>query len=396
MNKIFVLLLLTISAFTSHAQKDNFIYLQTDNRQPFYVQLDDKTLSSTESGYLILSKIKDSTISFTVGFAKNLFPEQQFTIKVDKTDLGFLLKNMGEKGWALFNLQTMELIPSTPKKDNSKAQLSGARKNDSFSVLLSNVVNDSIILYANNEAAVPVQIIQTAAITSPVADVKKKDTAAAVVNIKPDSNIIVTKIPPKADTLAVVAATVPKPPVEKPVKKDTVVASTPPLVVENPVVINKQKPVIKQLKSGLNKEQYSAYYIISANGITDTIDVFIPLEQPVQPVAVSVAEKKNTEIVAIDCPNIAGDNDVDKLRIQLMAVNNNVDKIAISRKSFQAKCYSTKQLKALTELFEDEQGKYLFYESAYPHTTDVENFPSLKTAFQSNFFRNKFAALIAK
>jgi hypothetical protein len=46
----------------SHAQQNHFIYIQTENKQPFYVKLDKQLFSSAASGYIILPKLKEGTL----------------------------------------------------------------------------------------------------------------------------------------------------------------------------------------------------------------------------------------------------------------------------------------------------------------------------------------------
>src|SRR5690349_16747740 len=113
MNRLFLSLSLSLIAFTGFSQKVYFVYLQTENEQPFYVRMDKTVYSSSASGYLILSKLKDSTYSIAVGFPQNKWPEQKFSVTVSRKDQGFLLKNFAEKGWGLFNLQTLAVQMST-------------------------------------------------------------------------------------------------------------------------------------------------------------------------------------------------------------------------------------------------------------------------------------------
>ncbi|TDW98996.1 DUF4476 domain-containing protein [Dinghuibacter silviterrae] len=102
-------------------QADHFIYLQSDTKQPFYVKLGATAspMASSGSGYLILPKIPQGTLSFWVGFPDNSFPEQHFkcTITADK---GFLLKRFPDKGWALYDLQELTLTYAN-QPDNAVA-----------------------------------------------------------------------------------------------------------------------------------------------------------------------------------------------------------------------------------------------------------------------------------
>ena len=103
------------------AQQNHFVYIQTDNRQPFYVKLDKMVYSSSYTGYLIISKLKTGTYNLIIGFPKNQWPEQSVHFAVEDKDLGYLLKNFGDKGWGFFNLQTLTVlmaVNSEKKADN--------------------------------------------------------------------------------------------------------------------------------------------------------------------------------------------------------------------------------------------------------------------------------------
>src|SRR4051812_33180583 len=99
----------------SQAQQNHFIYIQTENKQPFYIKLDKQLYSSNASGYIILPKLKNGTYDLAIGFPKSEWPEQKMTCSIDNKDIGFLLKNFGDKGWGLFNMQTMDITMSGSK-----------------------------------------------------------------------------------------------------------------------------------------------------------------------------------------------------------------------------------------------------------------------------------------
>src|ERR1700712_609161 len=100
------------------AQEKHFVFIQADNKQPFYVSVNGKLYSSTASGYVIIPKLADGNYNFTVGFAQNAFPEQSFTTVIQNKDLGFDLKNFGDKGWGLFNLQSLDITMATTGNSN--------------------------------------------------------------------------------------------------------------------------------------------------------------------------------------------------------------------------------------------------------------------------------------
>lgn len=143
----------TLLSLVSFAQQKHFIYIQSDNQQPFYVKLDKKIMSSSASGYIIIPKLLEGAYDFTIGFPKNEWPEQKVTCNVATADAGYLLKNFGEKGWGLFNFQTLDLLMANnnSKKDSS---LVAEVKTDPFATALSNVVNDPSLAEVKNETPV--------------------------------------------------------------------------------------------------------------------------------------------------------------------------------------------------------------------------------------------------
>lgn len=197
MKKLLFFLLINTLVFTVKAQQVHFVYLQTDNGQPFYVKLDNKIISSSSEGYIILPEITDGDYKLIIGFPKNKFPEENFAITVDKKNEGFLLKNFDEKGWQLFNLQTLALIPGTEKQIIAVA---GTEKKeaDSFSQMLAGVVKDSSILQ-NHQPVVPVtgsSAKKTDTTTTAAVPSSPKDTTSIVSNAAsvPVENPKVTKI----------------------------------------------------------------------------------------------------------------------------------------------------------------------------------------------------------
>lgn len=138
-----VLVFFIILSGAAKGQQNHFIYIQTENKQPFYVKLDNKIYSSTLSGYLILPKLKEGNYGLAIGFPKSEWTEQSITCTLDNNDAGFLLKNFADKGWGLFNLQTLAVSMATAEPKPGSVEV--VNKTDAFSNMLSDVVNDSTI-----------------------------------------------------------------------------------------------------------------------------------------------------------------------------------------------------------------------------------------------------------
>jgi hypothetical protein len=128
----------------ARSQHHHFFYIQSDQQQLFYVKIGNEVLSASSGGFLIIPKLKDSAFDMIVGFPKNQFPEYRFRIAQVKKDRGMALKNFGEKGWGLFDFQTLEITmgekiskpePLAPKADPPVTS-------DAFTAILSTVIDD--------------------------------------------------------------------------------------------------------------------------------------------------------------------------------------------------------------------------------------------------------------
>lgn len=99
-----------------------FVYIQHEKQQPFYVKLEGKMLSSSVKGYVILPKLPQGKVPVTIGFPKSEAPEQSYVLRLTgQRDYGFLLKNTGDKEYALYDLQTFATLKSgggTPLQEN--------------------------------------------------------------------------------------------------------------------------------------------------------------------------------------------------------------------------------------------------------------------------------------
>jgi hypothetical protein len=115
-----LLIVCFISAQVSAQLKVNhFIYIQSETKEPFYVMLNGSNHSSSPNGYLILAKLPSGTVNFTVGFARDKYPEQQFETAITNDDLGFSLRLNANKQWELFNLQDFTTIITGQKAVNA-------------------------------------------------------------------------------------------------------------------------------------------------------------------------------------------------------------------------------------------------------------------------------------
>ena len=431
--RLFVLLFITSSSLK--AQKVYFVYLQTDNQQPFYVRMGEKVYNSTSSGYLILSNLRDSIYSLNIGMQGSQSADQPYSITVNKKDQGFLFKNFGEKGWGLFNLSSMAVImPSISSVNTNPAQTvkTEKREDNAFTNLLAKAADDSTIK-------------ERPVIEKPVE--KKTDARVITTDIKEESkNELKETIPPKQEEIKKQVVPVEKKEVPK---IDTTVNKNQALETENAAKIKadsiaaiqkkedeflKQEAIRKQDSIGkakiepVNIVEYKKSIVklrsessttvgiglvfidILSDDKADTIRILIPAEiKKTLPVEGKQEEKKFLDIPPVDsvqketakafiksntCKEVATEDDFFKLRKKMVAESKDDDMISEAKKLFRTRCFTSTQIKNLSTLFLTDESKYKFFDAAYQFVSDVENFPSLQSELKDEYFINRFKAML--
>jgi hypothetical protein len=542
-----ILLLLKFNIIGAYAQQNHFIYLQSENKQPFYIRLNKKVFSSSTSGYLIVPKLTDGKYVLALGFPKNEWPEQIINCTVDKKDAGYLLKNFDDKGWGLFNWQTMQVEMAVTKKNedaavtkqelppviNSQSPVSEVAKIViDTSAALTKVVTVPVSTSAPDKKTVSTPVpLPTAVVPTPVGEmpteqsvpqqplkvieakepIAQKSEEPAVIDTLPKKQvelpavntpqpqlqpIIVIErskvvkllsttsidgvdmiftdvVNGKVDTIRVFIPTQQK--AEQIASKKDEVSSTKLIsdiiisTVDSPkTVVNVSKnnkedkpelervpqtaqkkdegpitPVISDIKvtniespkpvvnNSTNNQQYKtegSKPIIKQNTtppfITDVKVTNVPM--PAESIPKSQknvsnnsdklsanadtnknVEKRTTNTADVatskpvilqnsDCKVFATEEDFLKIRKKMAAENNDDDMIATARKTFKSKCFTTQQLKNLSVLFLNDDGKYKFFDAAYPFVSDVSNFSSLQTVLTEEYYVNRFKSMLRR
>lgn len=430
------------------AQLNHFIYLQTDNQQPFYIKYNNRIISSSASGYLILPKLKDGVIEFGLGFPKTTLEEQEFQCTIDKADKGFLVKNFNEKGWGLYDLQSSSVVYANVKAASViNAQTSTVPPaNDPFSNMLSKVTQDSTV----KTVTVFKEPVETKPVVKPDTP---KVTKPAEVMVKAD-----VPIQQEKDTVAkaVVVPTVEINKDEPVVKKEEV--STPP--VAEPEWIAPAKSSIKQLRKFESREGADYVFEVETdNAVKDTVRFFIerdttlpavvtPVVTPVlaegkkdtvalapvvvtpvyaevkkdtvavAPVVVAPVETKKEEVEVkkeevvappviqpapknetqslpnSNCKDFATEDDLIKLRRKMASQRKDEQMVEEAKKVFRNKCFTSAQLRNLSVAFLTDEGRYRFFDAALPYVTDFANFKSLGETIQDEYYKRRFIALL--
>jgi hypothetical protein len=103
-------------------------------------------------------------------------------------------------------------------------------------------------------------------------------------------------------------------------------------------------------------------------------------------------QAKPIAYVNSDCHDFATDYDLDKLRQKMLYLTKEEDRITAARKTFKLKCFSTRQIRLLSEVFTTEPSKYRFLEAAWPFAAD-EHFHELSDLLADPVYISKFKTL---
>jgi hypothetical protein len=424
-------------------QLNHFIYLQTENKQPFYVKIDKKIFNSTISGYLIIPKLQDGTYNFSIGFLNTENKEHDFSCSINNKDVGYLVKNFDDKGWGLFNLQSLQVVMSGTKEQD----IARTSKTDAFSNLLSDVVNDPAIKQENQvqnedkrksvdqqvvtetKKIESIPIVATGDTNDTKKDNKKIDT---LISEKPNalSTIIKGGVLYNQDGLHVTyvdlmdgaqdTITVFIPNNDDEDDKNALKSGGNELVGDTTLKkelnvsakkeeVSSQQSIndtIQAMPQNINK-QSSAVISAPKTGIKDDDKKFleIDLPNPAMPKADSSIFKKRAEnsseqvnntvlMVNSDCKNSASEEDFLKLRKKMASSKTEEEMIFSAKKSFKAKCFTTDQIKNLGVLFLNDAGRYNFFDVAYPFVSDTNNYKQLEDQLKETYYKSKFQAMI--
>jgi hypothetical protein len=376
-SKLAVMFFFTVTVCQySLAQQNHFIYLQTENKQPFYARLDKKVFSSSASGYLIIPKLQSGVYTLILGFPKSEWPEQVISCAIDKKDIGFILKNFGDRGWGLFNWQTMDVVMAQKKQDEQKPVIQEE----------GTPVKNEI-----NAEASPKQIHETESLKQvtpvPLSPVKKiadkkneegiemmytdvingeLDTIQLFIPVKlSENNFLVNEV--KAAE----------------VKTDKPETAT-------PVIITNDTPKLDQSISPALKTDKEEKAVVA--NIQSPLQVAI--EEPIKNTSAPPQPAVKALIPNSDCKDFASNDDFMKLRKKMAAEDSDDDMVHTAQKFFKIKCFTVEQIKNLSVLFLNNNGKYKFLDAAYPFVSDSYNFSSLQTLLTDEYYITRFKAML--
>jgi hypothetical protein len=420
------------------AQRVYFIYLQTEHGEPFFVRVADKIYNSTAAGYLILSKLKDSTYNFKIGFpGKDI--DLNFSSTINKKDHGFLVKNFGDKGWGLFDMQTMGIqMSSSTIKTVSQVNNAPAIQVNAFTDLLSKAADDPSLkqnpILVKEEEKKPEE--KRTGITQTVVKETRTEILTSPVNKPEEKKTEIT--PPVAKETRTEILT---PPANKPEEKKVESANTNDQKAEQTAKMQDtiQKEVtykrsqITKVSEMAVPEGLELVFIDDNKGDIDTVRIILPgdrtpvLKEETKP-EVKKEEKKFLDIttdaskpadnvqpdfkkdekrpepvkekktvisdIKNGCRSVAAESDFLRLRRKMAGGANDDRMIGEAKKYFKIKCFTTEQIRNLSSLFLSNAGKYHFFDVSYEYVADKENFSSLQSELKDEYYIKRFKAML--
>ena len=151
-----------------------------------------------------------------------------------------------------------------------------------------------------------------------------------------------------------------------------------------------EEPVVKVMEPAAAKKDTLVSAVTKENA-----------EKPVmaadnrQPVLDDAANaQKQVNMINSDCRSLATEDDFLKLRKKMAAQKSEENMVVIAKKAFVLKCYTTEQVRNLSALFLKDEGCYNFFDAAYPHVSDTQNYPTLINRLTDSYYINRFKAMI--
>ncbi|MFN2440128.1 MAG: DUF4476 domain-containing protein, partial [Chitinophagaceae bacterium] len=393
-----------------------------------------------------LSNLKEGNHSFTVGLPGNKIPESKFTVVITHKDRGFLLKSLDNK-LSLFDLQSLELINPTivPSGGNSQQTIT---RTDAFTKLLAQVTDDPSLL--NAVVMPPPQKEEKRDLAKSTADKPDRGKRETKPEEKPEPPGNSTTILANKDTQQE-QKKLPDPIADnsqkaidsfttKAEEKITAEVKKPEIIQQpaedkaNGEISRVAEPYVKSVitkhAESSTTEGFGLVYLDNQYGKIDTIRLLIPNQKrnfketveekkeektttvkvpKIHPEQSVLKSKENTDssskkdksitkktLQKNTCKGFAGERDFMRLRKNMASKTSDEAMIDEAKKYFRQSCFSTTQIKNLSVLFLTSSGKYQFFDAAYRHISDLDQFSTLQSEIKDEYYLKRFKALIGE
>lgn len=139
----------------------------------------------------------------------------------------------------------------------------------------------------------------------------------------------------------------------------------------------------------------------------DTVNITIPTSgadthNTVNNAVTAEPQKKESSVTTSninsknDCKSIAQEDDFYAARINMAKAKSNLKMMEAAEKAFKNRCYTTEQIKNLGSLFLSDLSRLSFFEMAFKHVADSQNFHTLEDQLIDGAFRASFKQMFPK
>lgn len=406
---VFFLFFFSMFFLKLQAQQKHFIYIQSEDKQPFAVVLDGKVYSSSDYGYVIVPRLTDGDYSFTVSFPMNKYPDQSFKCVINKKDLGYKLENTADKGWALQNMQTQKVLTGS----NTTAA------NNAFGDMLSDVVSDSNLTNKNLPVTKPDTVAASANIDISTVTASVNDTSNSNIDFVRDSvaqlqkisetkqdtgtNMVFIDKTSGADTINVFVPSADSSDSNIAMAKTTADSLTQQQDIATDTFnnnIQKADTIATAINQSSTETTDTAAHAVSNPFYNESTDqntntnITPPVNANATVANENLNKSKTTNAIKEDCPSMISDNDMDKLKRKMFVQNNDNDMVQTALKYLNNKCLTTDQVKILGNIFSSDDGRYNLYDALYKSVYDYGNYAGLETQIVDPYYKRRFEAML--
>lgn len=423
MKKIcFVLWCLMVCQLVTMGQTKRYLYIHNVNNQQFNLRIDHQIYASDDAGNLIIPQLTEGPLQFSVILHQQPKYIPAFQLSLDEKNQGWNLL-LAKESAILENWNTKEQIMPVTQYETDK-WWNGTKKTDNrFAQMMSDLVADSSVLYTTNKivpSAKPTDIAKTDPRLTP-ASTPATETAA-VAGVKdtltvPENKLaVVAEVLPDTAVMEQIAIVEEKPKVDTSVqqtilpvaKKDTAAVLRTAVQLKDDSTTAAGRRMTFAVKEGEMEEQVDVFIPVEASvTVKDTVSattVAVKTTPVTLPEVIgSDTAKTNTAANPVeaapakeqfimynsDCKEVATNAEIDKYRVRLLSLNQEQRFVQV-QKYLKAKCFTVKQVKALSELYPSDDDKYRFFELAYPYVEETTTFKELIELLNSDLNRTKF------
>lgn len=167
------------------------------------------------------------------------------------------------------------------------------------------------------------------------------------------------------------------------------------------------KQGVKKIYQKKHTDGIDQVYIINEKTGTDTVSIYIsnqpakfaetPKQAEPQLPPAQKMESKNLDIAPAannNCTNVATETDIANFSSKLQSSGVLKTKLKIANAAFKEKCFTVNQLKRLSVLFINDNGKLNFFKLAQKFISDSNNFAQLENELNDDAIKDEFRAFI--